>query len=121
MIDCMHFLKNGWEGVTKLSELPTVTRKSILDGAIVCTCTDRNEQYGEPEDNFKVIADMWSTYITGRYAPPGTSIKIYEEDAAVMLSLFKIARFVTAQTPKADTFIDIAGYAACAGEIALRK
>ena len=37
-----------------------------------------------------------------------------------MLVEFKVARAITAAEQKADTFIDIAGYAACGGEIAVR-
>ena len=46
---------------------------------------------------------------------------ITPEDVAVMMMLFKIARYITADTPIVDTFVDIAGYAACAGEICDRK
>ena len=37
---------------------PQEKRRFILEDAIQCVCTDRNEQYGEPEDNFKVIAEL---------------------------------------------------------------
>ena len=33
-------------------------REEILESARTCVCTDRNKQYGEPEDNFKAIAEM---------------------------------------------------------------
>lgn len=33
-----------------------MNRKEILEAAEQCVCHDRNEQYGEPENNFAVIA-----------------------------------------------------------------
>lgn len=33
-----------------------MTRKEILAEAEKCVCSDRNLQYGEPEDNFNTIA-----------------------------------------------------------------
>lgn len=92
-----------------------VTRESILRDAITATCTDRNHQYGEPERSFPAIAELWTAYLHAN----GFEVQIEAEDAALMLALLKIAR--TASAPdKADNYIDLAGYAACAGEIACR-
>lgn len=89
-------------------------REDILKGAHTCVCTDRNKQYGEPEDSFKAIADTWTGYLRAK----GYDITITSTDAALMLIQFKIARSLTAKIQKPDTFVDIAGYAACAGELA---
>lgn len=84
-----------------------MTRSEILDTAKKTVSEDRNKQYGEPEDNFQKIADYWSVYLhTGLTA----------KDVGHMMVLFKIAR-AQAGT-KADNYIDMAGYAACSGEIA---
>ena len=91
-----------------------MNREDILKGAHTCVCTDRNRQYGEPEDSFKAIADMWTGYLRAK----GYDIAITSTDAALMLIEFKIARSLTAKVQKPDTFVDIAGYAACAGELA---
>ena len=88
-----------------------MTRGEILDRAKEIITKDRNNQYGEPEDIFDVIAAFWDTYLGIDYL---TAV-----DVANMMVLFKIARNVTSET-KIDTFIDIAGYAACGGEIATR-
>lgn len=100
------------------AEIPTdpiksTTRESILREAITCTCTDRNLQYGGPESSFPAIAEMWTGYLRAS----GHNITLTAKDAALMLMLFKTARAITSETPKADTYIDMAGYAACAGEI----
>lgn len=84
----------------------TTGRKKILREAIKCVCTDRNQQYGEPEDNFDVIAGFWETYL---------GMPVSRQMVADMMILFKIGRVVTAEVQKKDTYIDIAGYAACAG------
>lgn len=38
-------------------------RETILSEVKKIICNDRNEQYGEPEDSFKNIAEYWTTYI----------------------------------------------------------
>ena len=92
-----------------------MTRKEILAEAEKCVCTDRNGQYGEPEDNFGVIADLWNVYIARKKFKGITSA-----DVAVMMALFKIGRMTTAQKVSLDSFVDAIGYLACAGEIETR-
>jgi hypothetical protein len=43
-----------------------LTRAEILKAAERCVCTDRNQQYGEPEDNFRTISMLWSVYLCAR-------------------------------------------------------
>jgi len=86
-----------------------MTRNDILQAAAKAVCSDRNQQYGEPEDNFKAIARLWSAYL---------GIHISPLMAAAMMILFKVGRIETSPSPTDDTFVDIAGYAACGGEIA---
>lgn len=96
--------------VEKVSVEP-ITRKSILENAVKCVCNDRDKQYGNPEDNFAKIAQYWSVYL---------GEEIYADDVAMMMSLFKIARIQTG-TGTFDSFVDLAGYAACGGEIACKE
>lgn len=85
---------------------PDDLRREILTDAAVCVCSDRNLMYGEPEDNFGMIAAMWSAYL----GAPVTAA-----DVAAMMILFKVARIATAEKPSRDSYVDIAGYAACGG------
>lgn len=94
-----------------------ITREYILREAARIVCGDRNEQYGEPEESFRAIAEFWETYVREGCVSPGADVCIQAEDVAMMMVLFKVARAIYGT--KADTYIDIAGYAACAGEIAL--
>ena len=85
-----------------------MTRESILNRAIECVCGEREQDYGSPEDNFGRIAAYWSTHL---------GMEITAEDVAVMMALLKIAR-IGAGTATDDSWVDLAGYAACGGEIA---
>lgn len=98
-------------------EQEKITREYILREAARIVCHGRNTQYGEPEDSFRVIAELWNTYVREECVSPGAIVCISAEDVGMMMVLFKVAR--TIGGTKADTYIDIAGYAACAGEIAL--
>lgn len=89
-----------------------MTRSEILKAAERCVCTDRNQQYGEPEDNFRTISMLWSVYLCAR----GMEHPLSAADVGAMMALFKLGRIATGGD-KADNFIDLAGYAACAGEI----
>lgn len=91
------------------TDTPT-TRAEILDAAKKIVTGDREKQYGSPEDNFSVIARLWSTYAGREFTPV---------DVAMMMTLLKVARIKTGHY-KADSYIDACGYLACAAEIAGR-
>ena len=84
-------------------------RADILKRAEECVCGHREQDYGSPEDNFQAIADLWTGYFKGE-------IEYTPVDVAMMMALMKIARVHTG-TATDDSFVDIAGYAACGGEI----
>lgn len=92
-----------------------LTRADILHAAEKCVCGQRETDYGTPEDNFKAIAELWNVYLdrisVGKY---GNTI-VDEKDVAVMMALLKIAR-IARGGGKADSWIDLAGYAACGAE-----
>ena len=95
-----------------------MTRAEILETALCCVCGDREQDYGSPENNFQTIAVLWSTYI--RAARPELDHWALNEldakDVAAMLALLKIARIASGNA-KEDNWVDLAGYAACGGEI----
>lgn len=94
-----------------------MTRRKILEAAAAIVTQDREEQYGKAEDNFGLIAELWEPYIRETCVEAGADVSILPEDVGILMALLKIARIATGQ-PKADNFVDLAGYAACAGEIA---
>ena len=86
-------------------------RAEILEKARSCVCGERQTDYGTPEDSFKTIAALWSAYTGHDYSPV---------DVAMMMGLLKIARIKTGRATE-DSFVDLAGYAACGGEIATER
>ena len=84
-----------------------MNRKECLEESIKCVCTDREGQYGSPENNFSLIAKLWSVYKGETFTA---------EDVAMMMALLKIARIKMGKL-KADNYVDLAGYAACACEL----
>ena len=94
-------------------------RAEILAEAEKCVCGKREQDYGTPEDNFTTIGLLWSVYLRAAHPELAKVLPINgieAKDVAVMMSLLKVARIATGSSP--DSFVDLAGYAACAGEIA---
>lgn len=96
-----------------------MTREEVLETAKQCVCTDRESQYGSPEDSFYLIAKFWEGYLSAECISPNMDICIVPEDVAAMMALLKIARIATGAL-KDDNWIDLAGYAACGGELQTR-
>ena len=91
-------------------------REEILDTAKRCVCGEREQDYGSTEKNFELIAGLWADYLQGI----GVNLDFLEpHDVAAMLALLKIARIASGHA-KADNWIDLAGYAACGGELEAR-
>lgn len=88
-----------------------MTRKYILDRAAECVCGHRQDDYGSPEDNFATIAQLWTAY---------SGYPFEAVDVAMMMALLKIARIGSGRGTE-DSFVDLAGYAACGGEIAAKQ
>ncbi len=86
-----------------------MNRLDTLKAAAECVCGSREEDYGSPEDNFAVIAGLWTAY---------TGTDVTPKDVAMMMALLKIARAKAGSKP--DTYVDLAGYAACGAEISAR-
>ena len=87
-----------------------MTRLDTLKAAAECVYGSREEDYGSPEDNFSVIAGLWTAY---------TGTDVTPKDVAMMMALLKIARAKAGSKP--DTYVDLAGYAACGAEISARE
>jgi len=68
--------------------------------------TDRHEDYGDKLKNHQNIAKLWSAYL---------DVEISAHDVAICMGLLKIARLKHAH--KKDSYLDLAAYAAIAGEI----
>lgn len=99
-----------------------MNRAEILERARVCVCNEREQDYGSPEDNFATIARLWDVYLQAAHLEllpiPGVST-ITAKDVGIMMALLKVARIATGSSE--DSFVDLAGYAALAGEIAEKE
>ena len=97
-----------------------VKREEILKAAAKCVCGDREQDYGGPEDNFRRIASLWNSYLYGAGLMENNDPTVWKgikpKDVAAMMALMKIARIESGHA-KADNWIDLAGYAACGGEL----
>jgi hypothetical protein len=93
----------------RISDRVALLRKAeqIIAGA-------RDKSYGSPEDSFNAIARHWNTYLFGNGASREKLIDA--GDVAVMMILLKVARLETGGLRHQDSWLDIAGYAACGYE-----
>ena len=87
-------------------EKKKMKREEVLPTAEKMVCGHREQDYGSPEDNFKTIAALWSGY---------KHVDFSSVDVSMMVALMKIARISTG-TGTDDSFVDLAGYAACGAE-----
>ncbi|MFA5897845.1 MAG: DUF6378 domain-containing protein [Hyphomicrobium sp.] len=97
---------------------PKTIRHKVLDAAKKAVAV-RNEAYGTPEDNFERIARRWTVHLVNIGKLPINAFEIgfviSPADVALMLADVKVARIEN--DPKhVDSWIDIAGYAACGAE-----
>jgi hypothetical protein len=86
----------------------------LLQEADAAISSDRKAAYGNCGPSFERISFMWNTWmeVTGH-----TSLT--PEDVAMMMALFKAARI--AYNPNSrDSYVDMIGYVALAGEMSLR-
>jgi hypothetical protein len=70
---------------------------------------EREQQHGNKAENFGNVASLWAAFL---------GVPITAEQAATMMVLLKVARTKTGRL-NPDDYVDMAGYAGCAGEIAL--
>lgn len=76
---------------------------------------DRQAQHGTKEENFTNIVTLWNAYLAIRKDP---AAPLTATDHAHMMVLLKVAR-TQAGGFNPDDWLDMTGYAACAGEVAI--
>jgi hypothetical protein len=75
---------------------------------------DRNNQYGDPNQDFKRTAALWESYLRGAFEQRGDT-KVMAHDVGIMMMLLKISR-ISWSPSKMDSIIDAIGYGACAAD-----
>ena len=83
---------------------------NVLNKASEVIYGEREQTYGDPGKNLRVIAEFWNTYLEaiGR--------RLTAEDVCHMMTLLKVARLTN--TPgHTDSLVDICGFTALAERI----
>lgn len=119
---------------------------AVLRSALAVVTGARRQTYGTPEDNFGVIAKLWTCYLNERrkrsdditrailrwqdehpadedgplnlraFMSRG-NIRLDGIDVAILMALMKIARLIESPNHM-DSWVDLAGYAACGARCA---
>lgn len=87
--------------------------RDLLEEAIE-TVAARGKPYGGVENNFERIARLWTAHLDNRFAH--AMIGLTPKDVAIMMVLLKTARLANDPDHR-DSWVDIAGYAACGGSL----
>lgn len=89
--------------------------ESVLEEAARIVSGARQAEYGSPENNFTLIAKLWSAYLGTSIAQPGREFPfmVTPRDVCLLMVLMKAARDAGG-APKRDNLVDIAGYVQCA-------
>jgi len=82
------------------------SQQSISEEAAAIVAGERQSDYGDANESFSRIANLWSAYT-------GSTIEPW--DVAQMMILLKVSRAKTSK--KRDTLVDIIGYAECAAKL----
>ena len=94
-----------------------MTVKSLLEAAAAAVSQERQDAYGDHLDHARRVARLWNAYIQNKTS---SDLDILDAtDVAMMMALFKVARAQGGYS--LDTFVDMAGYAGIAGDIAIRS
>lgn len=83
-------------------------RADILDAARQAVMVDRAATHGDAEDTFAMIAGSWSAKL---------GIEVTPAQVCLLLADLKACRAWN-NPGHADNWVDLAGYAACGGELA---
>ena len=118
-LGCISLLANGSKHKTTEEVIvPVAIREAVLQAAITAVTGDRNNTYGDPWDDFKRTSDAL-TAMGYRHSNEKTGVfeALRPHDIAVIQVMVKLSRLT--HTPvKRDSWVDVAGYAACGAEVA---
>ncbi len=91
-----------------MTSTPSLQRSDILDAATQAVTVDRNATHGAPADTFGAIARVWSARL---------GIEITPSQVCILMADLKTCR-AWGNPAHVDNWVDLAGYAACGGELA---
>lgn len=97
-------------------------REAILERARETVGT-RHKHYGSPLENFEAIARRWNAHLKNRFfghLDDEDQFQLTASDVAVMMTDVKLARLEN-DPSHVDSWIDVAVYAACGGEVSAQE
>lgn len=89
--------------------------KEILELATKLVGGERQRTHGDKHQNHWNIAQLWNAYLSIRIRSQGQ--QLCPRDIAILMVLLKVSRTVLGDH-NPDNYVDMAGYAGIAGEIA---
>jgi hypothetical protein len=95
---------------------------AILNRSAAVVGKERGQQHGDTEDSFRLIGEMWGTYIRHvMRVKTGMDIMVSFSpvDVANMMADVKRARSIYGDPQAPDHYVDQIGYSALAGMLAL--
>lgn len=95
-------------------------RASALDEARRLVTGDRNNQYGPPTQDFQRTADLLNALGYQRVDATDEIHDIQPSDVAIIIAQVKVSRIMHSRG-KRDSWVDLAGYAACGYECATEE
>jgi hypothetical protein len=98
---------------------PSNPRTELLEEADRLVNGDRNNQYGDPIQDFRRTAKMMEAVIEGIIEREGGEVHVTPADVALLISCVKMSRIVW-MPEKMDSWADLAGYAACGWDTVVR-
>ena len=93
---------DDWNNFDEITPKPKERGRAICEEALRTINGERQDQYGNPEDTFTLIASFWSGYLNTLIEP---------HEVADMMILLKLAREKGGKGKK-DNSVDLIGYAA---------
>lgn len=96
---------------------PELPRGSVLQEARQIINGERQDQYGSPENSFRLIAEFWTGYLRASCCTTGGLLRAVKPgDVAVLMTLLKIAREAMG-SGKRDNIVDACGYLGLYGDM----
>ena len=96
------------DGGVSIPDARSANRGAILGDACDAVTVDRAATHGDLEDSFGTLAAVWSSRL---------GVTVTPSQVCLMLVDLKVTR-AWSNPGHRDSFVDIAGYGACAGELA---
>lgn len=92
-------------------------RPELLDQAKAIVTQDRTNEYGSLEDNFQVIADLWTVIFRNKLRDGEAFTAADVSRGQIQVKQARLA----ANQEHMDSWVDTAGYSACGAELASRS